>query len=151
MAAIFGRHIPHCPGHDDEREDPRPRRDRRGRFDTCELEGISRTALIGIDQDWHAAANDLLLAQPDHRDPRPVADDERNRFFSRWFFAARCADVQHVRSVFQSTCVELEFTRWFEGDTGLALVVDEDVYFQSLDSSSSRMRHFTWLVHVSPG
>src|SRR5713101_7696210 len=151
MAAILRRHIPHRPGHHDEREDPRPRRDGRGRLDTSGLEDVPRTALVGIHQDRNAAADDLLFAQPNHRDPGPVADDERNLLIPRWSFAAGCADAQHMRSVPQIARIELELTGRLEGGSGSALVVDEDVDPHLGFSPSSRMRHLMWSVEVSPG
>jgi hypothetical protein len=56
-----------------------------------------------------------------------------------------------MRSVRQITRVELELTGRLEGGTGAALVVDEDFDSHLGFSPSSRMRHLTWSVEVSPG
>src|SRR5260370_24827844 len=151
MAAILGRHIPHRPGHHDECEDPGPRRDRCGCLDTSGLEDVARTALVGVHQDRNASADDLLLAQPNHRDPGPVAHDEWNLLIPRWAFAAGCTHAQHMRSVRQIARVELELTGRLEGGTGAALVVEQSFAPHLELSPSSSLRHLTCSVEVSPG
>src|SRR5215468_847392 len=151
MAAILERRIPHCPGEHDEGEDPGPRGDGRGRLGTARREYLTQAALVGVNQDWNASVDDFLLAQADHGDAGTVPHDEGNLLVPRCPVAFGCPHAQHVWPIRQIAGVEFELARRLEGGAGGLLVVDKDLDSHLRPSSSSRIRHFTWSVDVSPG
>ena len=95
--------------------------------------------------------DDFLLAQADHGDAGTVPYDEGNLLVPRRSVAFGCPHAQHVRPIRQIAGVELELARRLEGAAGGLLFVDKDLDPHLRPSSSSRIRHFTWSVEVSPG
>src|SRR2546426_2729400 len=73
----LGGHVPHAPGHDDEKEHPGPRRDRRRRLGAFGLERFTRSARERVDKERNAPPHRVSVRQADHRDARSVANGER--------------------------------------------------------------------------
>src|SRR5215470_1085936 len=157
VRSVLGGHVPHAPRHDDEKQHPRPRRNRRGRLGPRRLERVTWSTREGVDEEWKPPTDRLAGRQADHRDARPVANGERNLFDAYETGVVDGAHAQAMRAVRQARGIELERCRRFKRLPRSGLVVDEDLdphgcrASRGSSMSSSRMRRLMWRGSVSRG